>query len=52
MAFFLKAGVTVPHFAAGTATDDVLVVLDRGARSQLSIDDPDLLSKVSQLFPA
>jgi hypothetical protein len=52
VAFFLKAGVTVPHFAAGTATDDVLVVLDRGARSHLSIDDPDLLSKVAQLFPA
>lgn len=52
VAFFLKAGETVPHFTAGTVTADVLTILDRGARSWLSIDNPDVLSKVTQLIPA
>jgi hypothetical protein len=51
VAFFLKAGGNVPHFTVGRADEDVLVVLDRGARSRLTVQDPELLSKLTRLMP-
>jgi hypothetical protein len=51
VAFFLKAGENVPHFTVGRAEQDVLVVLDRGARSRLMLEDPQLISKLTRLIP-
>ncbi|MGD8867545.1 MAG: hypothetical protein PVI01_07935 [Gemmatimonadales bacterium] len=48
-AFFLKAGDAVPHFTLGWGDRDVLVVLDRGARSRLTLEKPELLSKLTRL---
>ncbi len=51
VAFFLKAGENVPHFTVGRADRDLLVVLDRGARSRLTLGDPKLLAKFAELIP-
>lgn len=51
VAFFLKAGSTVPHFIVGRPDVDVLIALDRGARTRLMLDDPQLLAKVTRLVP-
>jgi len=51
VAFFLKAGENVPHFTVGRAERDVLAVLDRGARSRLTLEDPQLISKLTRLIP-
>jgi hypothetical protein len=48
-AFFLNAGDAVPHFTLGRADHDVLLVFDRGARSRLTLEEPDLLSKFTSL---
>lgn len=49
-AFFLKAGDAVPHFTLGRADRDVLVVLDRGVRSRLTLEKPELSSKLTRLL--
>ena len=49
-AFFLKAGDAVPHFTLGWADRDLLVVLDRGARSRLTLEKPELLSRLTGLL--
>jgi hypothetical protein len=50
VAFFLKSGESVPHFIVGHPGQDVLIALDRGARTRLSLDDPRLLSNFEQLL--
>jgi hypothetical protein len=51
VAFFLKGGDCVPHFIAGQPGRDVLTVLDRGARTSLTVDDEDLLRRLMELVP-
>lgn len=51
VAFFVKAGEYVPHFIAGMPKQDVLMVLDRGRRSRIELDDPELLGDLSRLIP-
>ena len=51
VAFFLKAGNTVPHFIVGRPESDPLVVLDRGRRTRLTVDDPTLKAKLTRLIP-
>jgi hypothetical protein len=50
VAFFLKAGEGVPHFMAGRPDEDLLTVLDRGARTRLSLPDPELLPELTRLI--
>jgi hypothetical protein len=50
VAFFLKAGETVPHFTVGRADHDVLVVLDRGARSRLTVEEPEIRDRLTRLI--
>ncbi len=51
VAFFLKAGDSVPHFFLGPADHDVLTVHDRGARTRVLLDDPKLVQKLSGSLP-
>jgi len=51
VAFFLRGGEAVPHFIVGRHDEDPLVVLDRGARTCLTADDPKLLAKLTRLVP-
>jgi len=51
VAFFLRGGDGVPHLIIGRPDADPLVVLDRGARTRLTVDDPDLLATLSRLIP-
>jgi hypothetical protein len=51
VAFFLKAGETVPHFIVGRPDADPLCVLDRGRRTRLAVDDPTLKAKLTRLIP-
>ncbi len=50
VAFFLKAGDNVPHFTVGRTEHDVLVVLDRGARSRLTVEEPGLRARLTRLI--
>lgn len=49
VAFFVKAGEAVPHLTVGTAEADVLAVMERGARSTLTVGDPQLRSSLTRL---
>ena len=49
VAFFLKGGDAVPHFIVGSPDRDLLLALDRGRRTQLTLDDPALVSAFSRL---
>lgn len=51
VAFFLKAGDSVPHFIVASPEADLLTVLDRGRRSRLSVSDPSLRARLSRLVP-
>ncbi len=51
VAFFLKAGETVPHFFLGSAERDVLTVRDRGAHTRVLLDDPKLVKKLCGSMP-
>lgn len=51
VAFFLKAGEAVPHLTVGTADGDVLTVLERGARSTLTVGEPQTRSRLTRLIP-
>jgi hypothetical protein len=50
VAFFLKGGDSVPHFILGRPDRDLLVVQDRGRRTQLSVDDPKLMAELLKLI--
>lgn len=51
VAFFLRGGEGVPHLIVGRHDADPLVVLDRGSRTRLTVDDPDLLARLTRLIP-
>ncbi len=51
VAFFLKAGETVPHFFLGLADRDVLTVRDRGAHTRVLLDDPKLVKLLCGSLP-
>jgi hypothetical protein len=51
VAFFLRGGDGVPHLIIGRPDADPLVVLDRGARTRLSCDDPDTLAQLIRMIP-
>ncbi len=50
VAFYLRAGAMVPHFLVGRPEEDLLIVLDRGARSELRVDDPAWLERIARLL--
>jgi len=51
VAFFLKAGDTVPHFIVGRPEADPLCALDRGKRTRLMVEDPALAAKLTRMIP-
>jgi hypothetical protein len=51
VAFFLRGGEGVPHLIIGRPDADPLVVLDRGSRTRLTVDDSDLLARLRRVIP-
>lgn len=49
VAFFQKGGDLVPHLIVGRPDRDVLAVLDRGRRTRLLGDAPEILSRVERV---
>ncbi|UCF18445.1 MAG: hypothetical protein JSU87_10895 [Gemmatimonadota bacterium] len=49
--FFLRAGNTVPHFFVGLAEQDVLAALDRGARTRVLLQDPEIVVRLAKCLP-
>jgi hypothetical protein len=52
VAFFLKGGDVIPHMIVGGPDRPLLTVLDRGLRTLLTSDDPNLLAKLGRLIPS
>jgi hypothetical protein len=50
--FFLKGGDVIPHMIVGGPDRPLLTVLDRGLRTLLTSDDPNLLAKLGRLIPS
>ncbi len=51
VAFFLRGGDSVPHLIIGNPDADPLVALDRGSRTRISVDDPDIVAKLNRMIP-
>lgn len=49
VAFFQKGGDLVPHLIVGRPDRDVLAALDRGRRTRLIGDDPEILSRLEDI---
>ncbi|NIR45315.1 MAG: hypothetical protein GWN99_12930 [Gemmatimonadetes bacterium] len=50
VAFYLKAGDSVPHFIVGRPDRDLLVVQDRGRRTQVNVGDDRVVAQLERLI--
>jgi hypothetical protein len=50
VAFYLKAGDSVPHFIVGRPDRDLLVVQDRGRRTQVNVGDDKVVKELEGLI--
>lgn len=50
VAFYLKAGDSVPHFIVGRPDRDLLVVQDRGRRTQVNVNDEKFVKQLERLI--